>query len=346
MNPGEMKRFTEDSPLTVAYTEKQSEYEVALNEYNNLIIDGLSATGKDPEAVRRVQAAARMSKFLSDKVNSAYKRWVSQGYKNEFEQMNAYIHQATQKSMVMYKDALQQKYEGARLDNIAIGGELGKFYFTTLVPGNFATSGGWTQFTFFDQDYHTHYKKSTEKWGASARVNLGFVRFGGSGGGSKEQISSSVDMSKFRISLKFAQVPILRPFMDPGLFTMRGWRLGKEWFDNYPNQTVSDGNADPKGRLIAYPITALFIRDVEITSSELASQYDSLQKHVSGGGSAGFGPIRVGGSYSYGKEKRDTSFHRAGDTLKIPGMQLIGFINHTVPKCPDTNPEIEDSLFV
>ena len=341
-----IEQVTDDTPLTIAYFEKQAEYEMAFLEYANLIIDGLSATGKDPEAVRRVQAAARLTNLYKNKVDSVYKRWISQGYKNEYEQMNAYINQITQRDMVLYKDRLQARYDGGLLTNPAIGGDTGNFYYTSLLPGNFV-NGGWLGFTFYEQDYNTHYEKTVKKGGGSAGVNLGVVRFGGSGGSSKTELHKSMDYSKFRLSFEFAQAVISRPFMDPGLFSMQGWRLGPEWFEQYPNQVVSDGTPDkPQGRLVSYPITALFIRDVRIESSEMASQFDELKQQTSGGGSVGWGPVRIGGSYSYGKEERDSSFHLEKGVLRIPGIQLIGVINHTVPKCPNTNPDIPDERFV
>ena len=57
-----------------------------------------------------------------------------------------------------------------------------------------------------------------------------------------------------------------------------------------------------------------------------------MNKQIQAGGSVGWGPFKVGGSYSRGEEKRDFKFNGEGGGISIPGMQLIGFINNLVPK--------------
>ena len=82
------------------------------------------------------------------------------------------------------------------------------------------------------------------------------------------------------------------------------------------------------------------------TFDEADSQSKYINSKVSGGGSVGWGPFQVGGSYSHGKEKRDAKSHAEGGSIKIDGMQLIGFINNIVPMCPNTNPAIKPDQFV
>lgn len=69
-------------------------------------------------------------------------------------------------------------------------------------------------------------------------------------------------------------------------------------------------------------------------------------KSLKTGGSIGFGPFRVGGSYSSSSEERNTKYHFEGDTLVIEGMQMIGFINNIIPKCPNPHPDLEPEDFV
>ena len=39
-------------------------------------------------------------------------------------------------------------------------------------------------------------------------------------------------------------------------------------------------------------------------------------------------------------------YHMEGGKLTIPGMQLVGFINNLVPKCPNLNPDIKPEQLV
>ena len=341
---GEKKQVTEPGPITIAYTTKLNDYIDAADEYMDLLIDAQSAKGNDPEAIRRVAAFANKSKFIRKKMEAAEMAWISQGYKNEYEQMNAYINQVVQRSMVLYKEDLLRKFNSAILTS-PNEGTAGDFYYTTVLPGNFATSPGWVEFSYYEQDYDTHFSKSTSQWGAGGGVNFGLFSIGASASGSKIEIATNQKASKFSAKLSFTQVPICRPWFDPGFFAMRGWTLDKLWDLNFKKK-VSDGAPNPTGRLVAYPITALFVKDVEFTFDEWSSQSQYINSKVSGGGSVGWGPFRVGGSYSHGSERRDAHFHPEGGKIKIDGMQLIGFINNVVPMCPNTNPDIKPNQFV
>jgi hypothetical protein len=271
--------------------------------------------------------------------------WVSQGYKNEYEEINAYINQVTQKSMVLYKQDLLRKFNSSLLTSTAEG-TAGDFYYTTILPGNFATSPGWTEFHYYEQDYETHRNKDTSKWGAKAGVNFGFFSIGAKAGDSKVEIASEQKASKFSASFEFTQVLISRSYFDPGFFSMRGWTLDDLWDLNFGNKKVSDGKEKPVGRLVAYPVNALFVRDVKFTFDEWERESNYINKQVKAGGKVGWGPFAIGGSYSHGSETRDSHFKAGGGMIAIPGMQLIGFINNIVPTCPNTDPSIKPEQFV
>lgn len=345
----EKKQITEPGPLVLAYMAKMDDYLSAADEYMNLLIDAQAAKGNDPEAIRRVAAFAHKSKFMRKMMEAAWMAWIAQGYKNEYEQIAAYIGQVTEKSMVLYKNELLQDFKNGLLTSPQEG-TAGDFYYTTIVPGNFATSPGWTRFTFYEQDYENHYSKSTSQWNVGGSASFGLFSAAPSASGSKIQVSQDQKATNFRAELEFTQVPIIRPWFKPGFFAMRGWTLDQLWDLNY-NQKVSDGgegkqDAKPDGRLVAYPITALFVRNVVFKSDQSQSQMDYVNSQVSAGGRVGWGPFSVGGSYSRGSEKRDFTASAEGGSVTIPGMQLIGFINNIIPKSPNPNPEIKPEQFV
>lgn len=345
----EKKQVTEPGPLTLAYMAKMDDYLSAADDYMNLLIDAQAAKGNDQEAIRRVAAFANKSKFMRSRMEAAWMAWISQGYKNEYEQIAAYIEQVTQKSMVLYKKELQQDFKNGLLTSPQEG-TAGDFYYTTIVPGNFATSPGWTRFSFYEQDYENHYDKSTSQWGAGGSVSFGLFSIGSRASGSKVDISQNQKVTNFRASFEFTQVPIIRPWFKPGFFSMRGWTLDKLWDLNY-DKKVSDGGEGkpdnkPDGRLVAYPITALFVRNVTFTSDQAQSQMDYVNSQISVGGRVGWGPFSIGGSYSHGQENYDFKSHAEGGSIVIPGMQLIGFINNIIPKSPNPNPEIKPEQFV
>jgi len=341
---GETKTVTEPGPLTIAYNTGMNNYIDEADEYTNMLIDSMSAKGDDPEAIRRVNAFAHKSKYVIKKMQAAEMAWVAQGYRNEYDQMTAYINQVTMKSMVLYKQDLLFKYNRGVLTSPADGGM--DFYYTTLLPGNFAGSPGWTRFTYYDGDFETHYKKKTSKWGAKGGVNFGLFSIGAKAGGSKVNVATDRKATNFRAELEFTQIPICRPWFAPGFFFMRAWTLDNLWHLNYGDKKVSDGEEKPVGRLVAYPVSALFVRNVKMQCSESQSHMDYMKKQTEAGGSFGWGPFRAGGSYSSGKEERNQTAHVEGGAIAIDGMQLIGLINNIIPKCPDPHPDIKPEDFV
>jgi hypothetical protein len=339
---GEGKKIvTRPGKLTIAYTNAMNVYIEAADEYMTAKIDAQAATGNDPESKRRVHNFATKSKFMRAKMDAAWNAWVAQGYKNEYEEIQAYIEQVTQQDLVLYKQDLQRKLDSGRLTSPSDG----DFYYTTLLPGHFATSSGWTRFKFVEQDAETHTKKATSQWGAQAGANFGLFSFGGGGGGSKTSELSDAKSENFSAEFEFTQVPISRAFFEPGFFSMRSWTLGKAWDLSF-NKTVSDGAANPTGRLVAFPVSALFARNVTMTSTNWSSHADFLKTSINAGGSVGYGPFRVGGSYKKGKEERNTNLHLDGDTLTVEGIQLIGFINNIIPKSPNPDPSLKPEDFV
>ncbi|MBK7254766.1 MAG: hypothetical protein IPI04_12900 [Ignavibacteria bacterium] len=227
------------------------------------------------------------------------------------------------------------------LTSAADGGS--DFYYTTLLPGNFASNEGWSEFSFYEGDFETHFNKDTNSWGAKAGY-LGIFSAGASGSKTKENTSQK--SSNFKASFKFTQVPICRPFFEPGFFAMRGWTLDKLWDLNFDKKPISDGEEKPSGRLVAYPITALFVKDVTFTFDE-AQEFSNYSKtEFTAGGSVSWGLFSGGGKYSKGKETKDVSSHTEGSELKIEGIQLIGFINSIIPQSPNPDPSIKPEQFV
>jgi hypothetical protein len=291
---GEKRMISQPGPVTVAYNTKMNAYLEAADEYMNLLIDAQSAKGSDPESIRRVQAFANKQKFLVKKMQAAEMAWVAEGYKHEYEEISAYIQQVTQRSMVLYKADLLQKLNSALLASPADGGS--QFYYTTLLPGNFAEAPSWTKFSFYEKDYESHYSKSTSKWSASGKAGFGGFGVKASAKGSKEKVSMDAQWSNFEASFEFTQVQICRTFSDPGFFTMKGWTLDKLWDLNFGNKPVSDGAEKPSGRLVAYPTSALFVRNVSFKFDEAQKHFDSAKKTLEAGGSVSYGPWGGGGS--------------------------------------------------
>src|SRR5262249_52911708 len=150
------------------------------------------------------------------------------------------------------------------------------------------------------------------------------------------------------MSFEIAQIPIVRPWFKSSYLTSKIWRyavgnvLVKDW-------VLSDGASPPHGEMPAYPTSVIFIRNLKFNfgdSSGFSHFLDQQESSSSGGGGfAAIGPVFLGGSASsWSKgEKTDRSwgFHRTDQGLTVPGMQIIGFKCHVMPKSPNPAPEIK-----
>ncbi len=112
-------------------------------------------------------------------------------------------------------------------------------------------------------------------------------------------------------------------------------------YDDMP----SDGKIPPSGNFIAYPTTALFARNIVIESADFTSAYSAYSSSVGGSASIGWGPFSLSGSYSHSESGRNYRSQADGSTLRVPGMQIIGFVNHLIGKAPNPLPDFKDSDF-
>jgi hypothetical protein len=313
----------EPSPLVQKYNEKLLAYENAALEYNARRIDALAAS--DPRAVHYFSMNAGT---LRNRVTAAMSDWVAAGYKNDYEAIAAFIDQVMQRDMALLKAEYRDALEKARLTGLASGSD---FYYSALAPANWVTASGWTRFSFASADHSRYQSAKSNKWGGRASY-MGL--FGASASGSRKESETRFDSKNFRLAFSIAQVPIVRPWFKPAFLLSKSWRFDQ----NTPeakSQMVSDAGAPPKGLIPAFPTMLVVVKDLELSLSNASGMQRFVEQQVSGGGSAGFGPFRIGGSYSHGRSTGQQQFHADSQGIKVPGMQVIGFKCHVLPKSPD-----------
>lgn len=336
----EEKEVTEESPLLRAYNEKMAAYADAVLEYNAKRIAATAASG--PEGTKAVADWALNQQTYQLKVTAAANAWKTQGYRNEVEAMTAYIDQVTQRSLLTWKQSLLEAYDKATVTSAEVAVP---FQYTTMIPGNILASKGWTEIGVTHDTTQWAKKNTSTSWKAEAGVRYALFSFGGGASGTKTSTEETQEVSSFSMSFSLAQAVIVRPWFFPEFLANRGWTLhpGEGWtFGDLP----SDGGDPPKGSLVGFPTQAIFIRDVKIKSADFVSAYSKATSELTAGGSIGWGPIKLGGDYSRKSSDEKFSSTTDGDTLTVPGVQIIGFINHLFGKAPNPLPELTDADFV
>ena len=337
----EETQVTSDGPVLQAYNQGMANYISAALEYNNKRIAAQAASGAGQAEKAAVLDFTNNAKLYRLKVKAAMDAWVSGGHRFDVDKINAFITQVTQRDMMLWKQRLLEMYDDAKMSALGPGQE---FFFTSLIPGGFAKSAGWTNYSANHStlDASTHTK--TNSWSVGGGLNFGLFSVGGEAAGESSDFSRDFAVSSFGISFELAQVIISRPWFYPEFFINRGWNLrkGEGWmFDEMP----SDGQMPPKGNLIGYPTSVLFARNIVITSADFSSAYKAHSSSVGGKAGVGWGPFFIGGSYRHGES--DTSLHTESDaqSIRVPGMQIVGFVNHMIPKSPDPLPELKEEDF-
>jgi hypothetical protein len=325
----EESEVVEDGPVLAAYYAKMSDYLDALTEYNAKRLAALNS-----ESSLAVQEWAINASTFRQRVKVAHNAWVASGYKNEVDQMNAYIDQVTQRDMTLLKERLQQQFTLGRLTEPNTGQD---FHLTTVIPGNFAEQGrGWTTISFSESNFSSYHRTETTGWGASGGLSLGVFNIGGSAGGSTTKTLDQVDASNFSLKFSLTQVPISYPF-DLAFLRRRVWR-----FKPGMDEILSDAGKPPTGRMVAYPTTAIFVKDVVLDFSELHDEQSTLTSELKAGGAVSYGPFVLGGNYSRKVGERRATSHMESDGLHVDGLQMIACKVALMPKSPDPNPNITE----
>jgi hypothetical protein len=243
--------------------------------------------------------------------------------------------------MALWKAGLLDQYDAGKL---SAPSNAESFHLTTVIPNAFAKSSGWTEYSFYSSsiDDTTHYDSTA--WGGGASVNFGLFSAGGGVASTSEHYKHDFAVSSFSLSMKMTQVVISRPWFYPEFFKNRGWTLrkGEGWFyEDFP----SDGGEPAKGPLIAYPTTAIFVKDVVIRSKDFAKAYETEKSSLNANASVSYGPLTLSGYY--GHNEGGTKFHSEFDReeLRIPGLQLVGFLCHKLGKTPNPLTELKPEDF-
>ena len=313
-----------------AYMERQDEYRDAVRSYYK----AYAAAFTDP---MRLQAFPMEGKLYKDEVDEAWDRWVSFGAKNEIEGAIATLAAQGTDPAIALISRCKKRFEGSLSDFVGIG----QIPYTMILPESWYDSDnddGWTEYG--SRDFHTesHYSASGTSYGGGGGFNVGFFSVGGSFSKAEEQESLAMQTSNLEVGFKYAVADIKRPWLDTSLLNLRNWFL----MGDYKKGTISNGTMGQElpdqaiePTFLPSIVTGLiFIKDLSIKWDDWKSQWSKAEEKTSGGGSVGYGPFAVSGSYSHHEEKRDFVADSSGEFLRVPGIQLIGYVSTINPMAP------------
>lgn len=343
----EVTVVTEPSPLVNAYYTKMNEYNDAACEYNAKRAAAINASDSNA-----VLDWALNAKIYYNKVKAAKAAWVSAGYKNEYEQISAFISQIMERDMTLLKQYYIETMEKSTLTSLVSGAD---FPFTTVVPANFAEASGWTKFTFnrssYDDNSIAKVKNHSVKVDQTSKSWFHKQHYSYGKTNNSQELNTNFNLSQLKVEFEICQVNIVRPWFKPAFLNSKYWRFDQN-NSVLKGQMLSTGGHKPKGLLPAYPTAMILIRNLVIDFGEQSAVTEFMHKYNEtshqGGVGVNIGCFGIGASANFQyldnnkQDKNESRIHQAGSTIKVPGMQLVGYRCHVLGVSPDPNPDIKN----
>jgi hypothetical protein len=318
----------EAKPMQAAYREHRAAYDAAKEEY---VMARVKASYSAADAmIFRAKGAA-----LKGKVQQALQDWEIDGFKTQYENLQAEIQSLRSKrSPAIWRDEALKDYNSLPDGMDALFGDA---RMTFPYPGSFASSeSGWLELSLTLKQVDELNRSKSTKYGVDGKIGWGSFKLGGSVSGSTTESLKISNTNNFTLKMAVTQVSLLRTWFDALFLKSEFWRFKPGTIEAERNTILSDGGDPPKGELTYVPVSGLFVRDVEITLDELNDKTSELAKSFTaeGRGGWGLGALNLGGSYERNsQETRHEAFH-AGGKLSVPGLQMIGVGCEPLGKSP------------
>ena len=229
-----------DSPKYAAYQQYLKAYMSALEKYNELKLKAENSS--DPAVKQDWQLQEPGYKAT---LKSAYLEWVAKGYKAEIEEAFADIDRIGGRSPQLlwakWKDDFSQS-----LDHDMQGQG---FYQTHFFPSDFfkpTASGQWTKLTLDASEIAALSSKAPDGIRNVATMS------------DPANNTQAVDLEIARLSVELVRVPLMRSWLEPGVFSSKLWK----W--SVGHGPLSDGQNPPNGSLPAYTTSMILARNLEV----------------------------------------------------------------------------------
>jgi hypothetical protein len=136
--------------------------------------------------------------------------------------------------------------------------------------------------------------------------------------------SKPVTSSSLKLTMSCQQVTIRRDWMNALLLQLGNWSI-----DGVPAGTLSTGATDSsnKGPFALLPVSFIVVRDVSISGTWSSDDASFATQASTAGNAVAFGPLTLANAAS-----SQSTFD--GATLTVPGMQIVAWSCHPMPKLP------------
>lgn len=279
-------------------------------------------------------------RIYQEEVDDAWDKWNAFGHKAEIgNALSTLAAQGTDPAIALISRC-KKRYSNSLLVFPAIG----NIPYTLMLPRTWYdkdNDDGWNEYGSNDFHSKISYKDSSTSYGGGGGFKVGFWSVDASFNKSEEQRSLDMATDNLEIAFKYCSVDIKRPWLDTSLLNLDNWFL----MGDYKKECISTGNMAqelPKDCieptfLPSVVTSLLLIKDLSIKWDGWKSAWDQHIKTMSPSVSVGWGPFAIHGNYSHHGEERNFSADSDGQWLRVPGIQLIGYISTINPASPRKN---------
>jgi hypothetical protein len=270
-----------------------------------------------------------------DDADGAMDRWVGLGFKEEIENALATLAaQGTDPAIALIGRAKKRF-----INSLNEFQSVGEIPYTIMLPNSWYdpdNDDGWNDYTSADAHSESHYQASSTSYGGGGGFSVGFWSASASFNHADQRSSLDIQANDLEIAFKYCAVDIVRPWAVTSLLNLKNWFL----MGDYKKGSISDGTMGQELRLndptfLPSIVTSLvLIKDLSLKWSNWKADWDSHAETTSASVSVGYGPFSVNGSYSHHDEQRNFTADTSGESLMVPGIQLIGYVSMISPLSP------------
>ncbi|HEX4963549.1 MAG TPA: hypothetical protein VF173_22155 [Thermoanaerobaculia bacterium] len=272
-----------------------------------------------------------------DDADEAMDRWQSFGFKHEIENaIDTLAAQGTDPAIALISRAKKRF-----INSLNEFQGIGEIPYTVILPNSWYdpdNDDGWTEYTSRDFHAESHYQASATSYSGGGGFNVGFWSASASFNHADQQSSLGIQTNGLEISFKYCAADVKRRWLDNSLLSLKNWFL----MGDYKKGCISSSlmgqelpqNAIEPTFLPSIVTSLIFIKDLSLKWSNWKSDWDSHSATSSASTSVGWGPFSVNGSYSHHGEQRNFSADASGESLTVPGIQLIGYVSTINPLSP------------
>lgn len=312
-----------------AYVRYQDEYRNKVKEWHKAYANAFT----DP---MKLHAWPIEGRTYHDEADEAMARWTGFGFKNEIEAaQDTLAAQGIDPAIALIVRA-KNRFQNSLNEFQGIG----QLPYTLMLPNSWYDpneDSGWNTYTSRDFHSESHFVSSSTSYGGGGGFNVGLWSAKAGFEHADKRTAMNVKTDNLEVEFSYCAVDIKRPWLDTSLLNLKNWFL----MGNYKKNCISDGtmtqqlpDKNEHSFLPSIVTSLVLIKDLTIRWDNWQTDWENRSSKTDVSASVGFGPFAVHGHYSRADESRDFKAEASGEGLKVPGIQLIGYVSTILPPCP------------